>query len=1134
MMNKWVKIDDKKFGSFDKPYFTGVILNNDNEYEIGRYTEDYEKDGFNMIKDKEGHVTLQEYEKGVPLYPLVNVIDEVTVEITLGLASKNSLTEFYSLLLNLEDGSFLYSIIKDGEIVNDAIKFDGSNNVISFLTMPPQESVKEYPISRKFIPDRPIVGKCPITIPEKVNFDNFEFRGDGSYAVNENSSSKTDPGIGFIEWDDGVYCVGGWNDNYRDGWQIYHNEPDDIQIYYGHHTSSSGLYIRRIKDTIFIKIVDGRNFEDNSYMLTFERNTLTFSEINKEYRLDKCGPGVTFDDLKTVTFKNYADDSEKNATVLEVFYKEKLQSGEKAIEKPKVTINKLVEEIKPEEPITFGPKPDPELVIKKPEENKDDPEYKILHLIGQNDVKKEFVRIKAYLLKNNALDIPTNIIFSGGPGTGKTTVGKLLTDVLYKFKAIDRNRYFEISAKKLYSNYNNESTNKINEIYPKARGGVFLIDDAHYLGALNNAGIKEAITALATLMEEDPRTVFILSDTKYNINELVDNNLDVLENKFRFKINFSDFSRDELKEIINLRIKEKEYVIKEDALNALLDVIFLSKTYGNDINATAALSILEEVIVAQNVRTLDSNEKEITKADIDTYVNDNDIAFIDPKTGGQSDARAKLDEMIGLEHIKETIDDLIAYFSMNRGKKVDFHMAFSGNPGTGKTEVARIVGKLLRQEGILGTTKFVEVTRRDLVGEYIGQSAIRTRDIIDKAMGGVLYIDEAYSLAYGGEKDFGREVIAELLKAMEDRRGEFCVILSGYTNEMKKLFDTNPGFYSRIKFNLEFPDYKDDELEKICQLFLNRDKYTASKEIIKIFVNLVAQERSMANFANARTLREYISRVQIKQASRIRKAQSSDIDPHELLLEDVIATFGEDRVKRAKENISPVEVPKLDPNRLHELYKDYKDVPFNEYKDFIREIVVAIRTTGPKSGESSGFIVTNDGYIVTCAHCVEGAETIEVRRRIYHNGKRIDIKYEADTVSIDTKTDVAVIKIRCDKDDEFDFIALADKNTRLEPLSMIYQMGYPFGWSRFDEMSVNEGKISSYQKGKEGEPDQINLDIEAHGGNSGSLLVDAKTSKVIGILNGASLSPHGAIIEEINYSRPIFYVWDLIEKDFKE
>ena len=1121
MMKKWERYDENHFGDFSSAAQFGIEKKSSDEYTIGRFVN-FKKNGLCIDKFKDGSAIFGMFKDDEDVYPIIHINKSGSMTIILGEDNKGT----YYLSFNEDDQSFLYQLDVEDTEDDPGIYYNGKDGSLIFTNVYRHETEQ---IARKFIPDRPIVNKFPLLFPSGPNFEKFEFRNDANHAVCENSLNSKDPGVGIITWNDGHYCVGGWLDNTRQGYQIYYLDDDNYFFFYGG-VDLGGYYVRRYKDGVYIKSVYSNKHEDNSYMLAFSKGQLSFSEIDKEYLLSKNGPGIEIKDMNTISFVQYSADK---VSKVEDTYKKKNSMPE---DKNKTVTVKFGDIRIGADSNNNNENTSNNTTVKQDDSAvKKDAEYQIMNLVGQAEAKKEFTKIKAYLLKNNAIDAYTNMFFTGGSGVGKTTFARLLAKFLYECGATENDNYFEVSAKELFSNFDGQSSNNIKSIFSRAQGGVFFIDDAKYLSRSNNSGIKEAINTIANLMRDNKDTTIILSDNKFNIDDLYENNKDVLEDKIRFRIDFSDFSREELKEIIKIRAAEKGYTVDDDAMQTLLDVIFLAKAYGSEINATAALAILEKVIVIQNVRTAGNDDKVINREDVRVYIKENEMEFVEAATG-QSDARKKLDELIGLEHIKETIDDLIAYFAMNRGKKVDCHMCFTGNPGTGKTEVARILGKLLRQEGILPTSKFVEATRRDLVAEYVGQSAIRTREVIDKAMGGVLYIDEAYSLAYGGEKDFGREVIAELLKAMEDRRGEFIVILAGYTSEMKKLFDVNPGFYSRIKFNLEFEDYNEEELIKITELFLKRDGYVTSDENVRIIVRLVENERNKPNFANVRTLREYLSRIQIKQASRIRKKEFDfGTSENEIIIEDIMAVFGREAVNEARFGKNEVVIPKLDPARLRELYRNYPKVPFFGYRDFVEEVVVAISTSGPQGGESSGFFITNDGYIATCAHCVSGAEGIKIRRRITHRGKRIDIYYQADIVSIDEKNDVAVIKVRTDNpDEEFDFIALADPDYILPPLAEIYEMGYPFGVSRFDEMTVNVGKVGSYQKGKNGEPDQINLDISAHGGNSGSLIADAETSRVIGTLTGAALSPHGELIETIIFCRPISYIWAMLERDFKK
>ncbi len=201
--------------------------------------------------------------------------------------------------------------------------------------------------------------------------------------------------------------------------------------------------------------------------------------------------------------------------------------------------------------------------------------------------------------------------------------------------------------------------------------------------------------------------------------------------------------------------------------------------------------------------------------------------------GGLRSALARLDELIGLARVKELIRETTAYHCVqgrraHLGLKANhsvLHMVFKGNPGTGKTTVARLLGPIFREMGALKQGQLIEVERADLVGEYIGHTAQKTREVVKKARGGILFVDEAYSLARGGEKDFGREAIDLLVKAMEDMKDEMVLILAGYRREMERFLDINPGLKSRFPLHIIFPDYSASELETICHQMFDQRQY---------------------------------------------------------------------------------------------------------------------------------------------------------------------------------------------------------------------------------------------------------------------------------------------------------------------
>lgn len=241
------------------------------------------------------------------------------------------------------------------------------------------------------------------------------------------------------------------------------------------------------------------------------------------------------------------------------------------------------------------------------------------------------------------------------------------------------------------------------------------------------------------------------------------------------------------------------------------------------------------------------------------------------------DSLALLNSLIGLERPKQEIRDCIAYAQMQslrkgRGLKGDpmaMHMAFSGNPGTGKTSLARIVGRICSQLNMLSKGHLLEVDRSDLVGEYIGHTAQKTKKAIQKAMGGILFVDEAYSLHRGDERDFGLEAIDTLVKEIEDHRHDIILIVAGYPEEMDDFLDSNPGFQSRIPIHIRFPDYTLDELLKISQSILLQREYYLSSDGERKLCSILRRKLEQNDRGNGRLVRNILEKAFRHQASRL-------------------------------------------------------------------------------------------------------------------------------------------------------------------------------------------------------------------------------------------------------------------------
>ena len=288
--------------------------------------------------------------------------------------------------------------------------------------------------------------------------------------------------------------------------------------------------------------------------------------------------------------------------------------------------------------------------------------------------------------------------------------------------------------------------------------------------------------------------------------------------------------------------------------------------------------------------------KAVTEQHDSTMVKKDSVVVNEPLQG---DPYKELDELIGLKQVKEEVHSLANFVKLQKQRekqglktpKMSYHLVFTGSPGTGKTTVARIVARIYKDLGVLKKGHTVETDRSGLVANYIGQTATKTNAIVDSALNGVLFIDEAYALVpQNPSQDYGQEAISTLLKRMEDDRDRLVVIVAGYTNEMKKFIDTNPGLESRFNRYIHFPDYSAEDLYKIFRQYLKKNQYTITKEAAAFLQEHLEHKVATKdrNFGNARYVRNLFEKTIQAQANRIAKAgKVSDEELVEITIADV-------------------------------------------------------------------------------------------------------------------------------------------------------------------------------------------------------------------------------------------------------
>ncbi|WP_242845510.1 AAA family ATPase [Butyrivibrio sp. WCE2006] len=291
----------------------------------------------------------------------------------------------------------------------------------------------------------------------------------------------------------------------------------------------------------------------------------------------------------------------------------------------------------------------------------------------------------------------------------------------------------------------------------------------------------------------------------------------------------------------------------------------------------------------------------------------------------ETDPMEDLNGLIGLSSIKHDVKELTDFAKVQKMRKdegmksvpVSLHLVFTGNPGTGKTTVARIISRIYKQIGVLSSGQLIEVDRSGLVAGYVGQTALKTQEKINQALGGVLFIDEAYALSQENDA-FGQEAIDTILKAMEDHRDDLVVIVAGYTKPMEKFINSNPGLKSRFNKYIEFPDYSVDELEEIFNMNLNKYEYELEEDAKKHVREMISQRKlsRLENFANAREIRNLFEEIVTNQARRIAQLENPTAEQIRIITsEDLLDKSLEDEKKaetasakdEKKAETSPVE-----------------------------------------------------------------------------------------------------------------------------------------------------------------------------------------------------------------------------------
>ena len=513
-------------------------------------------------------------------------------------------------------------------------------------------------------------------------------------------------------------------------------------------------------------------------------------------------------------------------------------------------------------------------------------------LVGLEEVKSEVRKIVNLAKVNEArraqgLKVPPmtyHMVFTGNPGTGKTTVARIVARAFRALGIAKTGQLVETDRSGLVGRYEGETAVKTNAKIDEAIGGILFVDEAYQLVSGENDDYgKEAIATLLKRMEDDrDRLIVIAAGYTDEMRDFLDANSG-LRSRFPRMIEFADYTAPELAAIFRSMAKKNEFALAPD-LDAGLDAAIAKLTAKRDRtfgNARFVRQLFEDATARQATRLAESGDldaealKTLALADLSSGERKEDIRA--PKI---EDVLAELDSLVGLQPVKDEVRRLVATVRANklRAEKglennvtMSYNFVFTGNPGTGKTTVARILGKAFRALGVLERANFVETDRSGLVAKYEGQTAAKTNKLIDSAAGGILFIDEAYQLNQGENDQYGAEAVATLLKRMEDARGSMVVIIAGYKEEMKRFMAINSGLESRFNRTVEFPDYSAKELAEVYRSMARKAKYRLSDDTerwLLPYISMLTEKRDK-NFGNARWARNLFEKSVERQSLRV-------------------------------------------------------------------------------------------------------------------------------------------------------------------------------------------------------------------------------------------------------------------------
>jgi len=534
-------------------------------------------------------------------------------------------------------------------------------------------------------------------------------------------------------------------------------------------------------------------------------------------------------------------------------------------------------------------------------------------LVGMAQVKEQLGNLEAFYRVQRArvadgrktVRANANLIFAGPSGTGKTAVARLMGPFFRSLGVVRKGQVVEAGRPELIAEFVGQTAPLVEALVQKALDGVLVVDGIDTLAADKESFVDEALSTLAKLMEANrERLIVIMTGSEQAVSDLL-RRQPTLAAAFRQTIHFPAYTDGELAQLFEHFAAESDYELAP-AAKAQVGVLLERLPGRRDpsfANAKAIRTIFEDTIAAQARRVAAA-----TGGALLSLIEADDVcysAYPALLTGAGTDdviaeTLRELESLVGLAEVKGQVQSLVnrARMRQKRAKlglvdnddDFSYHLVFEGNPGTGKTTVARILARVYQALGILARAGVLEVQRSEMVAEYVGQTAVKTSQVVDRALDGILFIDEAYDLVRGGDDEFGQESLANLLKRMEDERDRLVVIVAGYPTLMRRFLSSNPGLHSRFSETISFPNYSADELLEIFRRTAAAGHYELHPQALAALTAELQRVAESPQSANARTVRNLFQDTLTRQADRLGGKPDATADELSLIVAADVAS----------------------------------------------------------------------------------------------------------------------------------------------------------------------------------------------------------------------------------------------------